>query len=894
MRTSPSRLVGLCCIALASGCLAEAPPAGPSVAITVAPLELPGITDASWRLTVSTAAGPVWTREVSSRSYGDGAGSLSYVGPCDADAGANTVTVELLALYEGAAGTTLVPASEYHNPGALSRTVTCLANADVAVTFDVTLARAATQGFFDVAVSFDDIFCSAKLDCEKPDGSDILLLADASGARRPTVVLGFACTADTAADDTVLYLDPLALSCNAGANTATVDPSQGPGNLAVGAGITQSAATLFGAAVYRGAEDLGGVGKIYWNLALGLNLGTAPAQSCTLTTTGTASSGPLAGGATPAGSTYPFIAWTVPLTSAAGALTCTQHPVGGNNGVAIAYAAPAAPETFAYSFANAASLPTGTGLVGARTVADPGRWADGQLAANCDGYRHPNNSSYAYTGSTGDGVYRVNPDGGGAYLVWCDMTTEDGGWTLVMRFTDANAYAADAAAWYTGSPAVASNVALTPTATGTSLAYGNLDGDELLIKTHAEAAGRWARFDRPAIGTMLELVGTTNISAVTDGFAATLTYVARGAAAHACFGQDWRVRWRNYGSSDGRGDSSVFAPSTLTPSVRPCGGRTDYATGIGVRTDTSDGWSGYGGSWEGTTGEPEGNAALTGGSVSLWVRGAPIATVPVATGVVGGKTEADPGRWADGTVAASCYGYRYPTDGHSYVGSTGDGVYRVNPDGLGDILVYCDMTLEGGGWTLVMRYTDVDAYAADAAVWYTGAPAVGATSAVTPSSVGVSAAYVTLVGDEMLFKTHGDAAGYWARFTLPSAQSLRSLVGTTNVSDGTIALGSYKDTIAFVAKGANAHACWGQSWRVRWRDYWSADNYPDSSVFAPSGAASGRPCGGNSAYATGIGVRTDTNNGFSGYGGSWEGVGSDGAGNPALAGSSVSLWVGGP
>ena len=61
---------------------------------------------------------------------------------------------------------------------------------------------------------------------------------------------------------------------------------------------------------------------------------------------------------------------------------------------------------------------------------------------------------------------------------------------------------------------------------------------------------------------------------------------------------------------------------------------------------------------------------------------------------------------------------------------------------------------------------------------------------------------------------------------------------------------------------------------------------------ATTAAAQGaRPCGGSGAYATGIGVRTDTNNGFSGYGGSFEGYGNDTPGNKATNGGYVSIYV---
>ena len=323
----------LLALAALSACQANAPApttvdAGPRVAINVAPLSLTEVTDARFTLTVTN--GPngtgttVWSREVTSSQYGDGAGGLSYVGPCDpTNGGINTVTVTIEDLYDGP---NPIAANSWQNPTPVSLEAPCSPNSDTPVTFNLTVVRSANQGFFDVAVEFQDIFCSAKLDCLSEDNTDLNLLHRPNGGDRDlTAVLAVACTGSPTGS-TYLYMDDLLIDCEGQfpvfgrvrpTGQGNITPLANPGNY------------LYGAAVYRGVEEL--ANKAYWNVALGLDETTFAANGeCSLIARATASRLPFSqtdpGFAVPSGVIYPVIDWVVPLSNETGRV-CGRHAV---------------------------------------------------------------------------------------------------------------------------------------------------------------------------------------------------------------------------------------------------------------------------------------------------------------------------------------------------------------------------------------------------------------------------------------------------------------------------------------------------------------------------------------------------------------------------------------
>lgn len=137
---------------------------------------------------------------------------------------------------------------------------------------------------FALAVHFEDVFCSARLDTVS-DGGPLKRLY-VGGTRVRTAVLGVACTGGVDDNATAVFAQPIEVDCTTGsaAGTARLDPGKSP------EGIQTPDSPVTGWSIQRGAEALAcgtaSCKKVFWNVALALD---DNAKTCTVTTKFTSS-----------------------------------------------------------------------------------------------------------------------------------------------------------------------------------------------------------------------------------------------------------------------------------------------------------------------------------------------------------------------------------------------------------------------------------------------------------------------------------------------------------------------------------------------------------------------------------------------------------------------------
>ncbi len=136
---------------------------------------------------------------------------------------------------------------------------------------------------------------------------------------------------------------------------------------------------------------------------------------------------------------------------------------------------------------------------GALQFCDGGTW---QLVAGGPGHSSTTPATSCKTlrdaGTTIDGLYWIDPNGGSnadATQVWCDMTTDGGGWSVCLRFdmnTDASVRALDGSAFTTtfGTPA-APPAAYSSDCTTLLTGLGDAQSFDLLSYTHVVETDNW-------------------------------------------------------------------------------------------------------------------------------------------------------------------------------------------------------------------------------------------------------------------------------------------------------------------------------------------------------------------------------------------------------------------
>jgi hypothetical protein len=145
--------------------------------------------------------------------------------------------------------------------------------------------------------------------------------------------------------------------------------------------------------------------------------------------------------------------------------------------------------------------------------------------------------------------------------------------------------------------------------------------------------------------------------------------------------------------------------------------------------------------------------------------------------------------WSDGSYAASCNGYRNPAQNYLYSGLTGDGVYRIKV-GNATYDVLCDMTTDGGGWTLAAKNSATGGSVRTDFLSNTGV-VMGTLTNLSAGGARLPTSVINSMfqngGGVARYKTGGTPYGYYKRLTNPASYDFASAFFTwSDANAGTL------------------------------------------------------------------------------------------------------------
>ena len=377
--------------------------------------------------------------------------------------------------------------------------------------------------------------------------------------------------------------------------------------------------------------------------------------------------------------------------------------------------------------------------------------------ANCSQIHHDNPQ-------LGDGIYVIDPDGDGPvdpFEVYCDMTTDDGGWTVLFNVGDvANDWS------YVVNPG--NGAPFTEYSTcGPDVSRWTYDGEatqtyvnELDTSGDYSQPSAWSMtFDEFAVGAQAQGYKVASVSGAFDKSQILENYNAPNlpnggsynCQGEACTHVPGTVQWpffEAYYMAFNQVDGSSGSACRLATSLDLDNGANDIVDGFMCLNFDGNPCTNH--ALEMTPGyRLMGRHAICG------------------NGKQEGSETCDDGNQADGDgCSAGCKSEIRVSckDWLDNDPSLADGVYSITPPGEETMDVYCDMTTDGGGWTLVAKISandQVDRWGYDAAI-YRDDSILGDPLNLSKNDA-KSKAYSTVVGSQVLIQHLG--ADYWAVHT---------------------------------------------------------------------------------------------------------------------------------